>query len=511
MNHQRRTKFYSRLAVFACLICVALLAILLFTPEALARVGGGSSYSGGSHGGSGGGGAGLIIWLLLRLLLLTFEYPAIGIPLDIIVIGLVIYFYKKKGQTPSSVCSADAAVGTTTPAQRSFTQELNQLRRFDPNFSEITFSDFCYALYARAQDARGRGKLDELSPYISDDARNALMQRNPPNLQAVAGVIIGSMQVAGVQGLASPIVQISVEFETNYTEVVGGNGSKPGEMTYYVRERWVLERKKDVLSPPPAQATALHCPRCGAALMKDTTGACAFCGAKIESGEFQWFVRGINLLSSEARGPLLTSDVPEVGTDYPSVVQPNFQSVMAYFQQNNPTFSWPEFEARVRLIFNELQLAWSTLQWERARPHETDNIFQMHQYWIEAYKRQQLRNALDNFKITAMQPVKLMEDAFYNSITMRIWAEGNDYTVDSAGKIVSGSNKKLRRWSEYWTFIRNRNAKPGPARADLNCPNCGAPLKVNVTGICEYCHGKVTSGEFDWVLSKIEQDESYQG
>ena len=121
------------------------------------------------------------------------------------------------------------------------------------------------------------------------------MQRNPPNLQAVAGVIIGSMQVAGVQGLASPVVKISVEFETNYTEVVGGNGSKPGEMTYYVRERWVLERKKDVLSPPPAQATALHCPRCGAALMKDTTGACAFCGAKIESGEFQWFVRGINL------------------------------------------------------------------------------------------------------------------------------------------------------------------------------------------------------------------------
>lgn len=510
MNHQRRTKLLSRLAAFACVVCVAFFLLFLFAPDALARVGGGSSYSGGSSSGHGGG-AGLIIYLIVRLLMLTFEYPAIGIPLDIIVIGLIILYYKRKGKTPTSVCSADAAVGTTAPAQMSFTQEFNQLRRFDPNFSEITFSDFCYALYARAQDARGRGKLDELSPYISDEARGALVQRNPPNLQAVVGVIIGSMNVAGIQGLASPIVQISIVFETNYTEVVGSNGSKPGEMSYYVRERWVLERKKDALSPPPAQATALHCPRCGAALMKDTNGACAFCGAKIESGEFNWYVRGINLLSSEARGPLLTSDVPEVGTDYPSVVQPNLQSVMAYFQQNNPAFSWPEYEARVRLIFNELQLAWSTLAWERARPFETDNIFQMHQYWIEAYKRQGLRNALDNFKITSMQPVKLKEDAFYNSITMRIWAEGYDYTIDTAGKIASGSNKKLRRWSEYWTFIRNRNAKPAPARADLNCPNCGAPLKVNVTGICEYCQGKITSGEFDWVLSKIEQDESYQG
>jgi hypothetical protein len=507
MNRRRNQKSFSRILVFASLVCVALFALALFAPETLARVGGGQSYGGGNGGGSGEG-AGFILWILFRLLLLTFEYPIIGIPLDIaIIVGFILYARSNKGKMPT-VCSADAVV----TQHRSFAQEFNQLRRFDPNFSEITFTDFCYALYSRAQNARPRAAaLEELSPYLSDGARASLAQRNPPNLQQVAGVIIGSMQVGGVQGLASPVVMISVEFETNYTEIVGGQQGKHQEMTYYVRERWVLERNRDVLSPTPDKATALHCPRCGAALMKDTVGACAFCGARIESGEFQWFVRSINLLSSEARGPLLTSNVPEVGTDFPSVIQPNFHQVSAYFEKNNPAFRWQEFEARVVVIFNELQLAWSSLQWERARPHETDNIFQMHQYWIEAYKRQGLRNALDNFRITRMQPVKIKEDAFYNSITMRIWAEGHDYTVDKTGKILSGSNKKLRRWSEYWTFIRNRNSKPSHARADLNCPNCGAPLKVNVTGICEYCHGKVTSGDFDWVLSKIEQDESYAG
>ena len=522
MNHPPRSKSVARIIVFAGVIFAAILLFAFFTPEALARVGGGQSYGGGRSGGGSGEGAGFILWILFRLLLLTFEYPAIGIPLDIIIIGAVAYFYFKRDKAQPSFCSADGAENrladyvlggsnAVAPAARSFTQEFNQLRKFDPNFSEITFTDFCYALYARAQDGRGRKTLDELSPYLSDASRSALLKRNPPNLMSVTGVIIGSMQVSGVQGLASPLVMISVDFEANYTEMVAGKDGRAEEMAYYVRERWVLERNREVLSPPPEQATALHCPRCGAALMKDTTGACAFCGARIESGEFQWFVRSITLLSQEGRGPLLTSTAPEVGTDYPSVVQPNLQNVMAYFQQNNPTFNWVEFDARARLIFNELQVAWSTLQWERARPHETDNIFQMHQYWIEAYKRQGLRNALDNFRITAIQPVKIREDAFYNSITLRIWAEGNDYTVDTTGKVVSGSKTKIRRWSEYWTFIRNRNAKPAHARADLNCPNCGAPLKVNVTGICEYCHGKVTSGEFDWVLSKIEQDESYSG
>jgi hypothetical protein len=507
MSHRARAKLFSRILALAGVILFVLVAFALFAPETLARVGGGQSYGGGSKGGSGEG-AGFILWLLFRLLLLTFEYPAIGIPLDIaIIIGFIIYARSDKGKTPS-VCSADAVV---TPAHRSFTQEFNQLRKFDPNFSEITFTDFCYALYARTHDARGRGKLEELSPYLSEAARAALTAQNPPNLQRVVGIIIGSMQVAGVQGLTSPVLMISVEFEANYTEMTGGAGQPPNEMTYYVRERWVLERNREVLSPTPAQATALHCPRCGAALMKDTTGACAFCGARIESGEFQWFVRSMTLLSKESRGPLLTSNVPEVGTNYPSVIQPHFQNISTHFVQNNPAFRWQEFDARVALIFNELQLAWSSLAWERARPHETDNIFQMHQYWIEAYKRQGLRNALDNFRITQMQPVKIKEDAFYQSITVRIWAEGHDYTVDTSGKVVSGSKKKLRRWSEYWTFIRNRNAKPSHARADLNCPNCGATLKINVTGICEYCHGKVTSGEFDWVLSKIEQDESYAG
>ena len=183
----------------------------------------------------------------------------------------------------------------------------------------------------------------------------------------------------------------------------------------------------------------------------------------------------------------------------------------AAFEQNNPAFKWADFQARARMIFNELQEAWSTLNWERARPHETDNIFQMHQYWIEAYKRQHLRNALDQYQITAMQPVKIKQDAFYQAITLRIFAQGYDYTVNESGQIVAGSKTNLRKWSEYWTFVRYSKAKPTAARADLNCPNCGAPLKVNATGICEFCGGKITSGEFDWVLSKIEQDESYAG
>jgi Tim44-like domain len=494
------------------------LTILALAMDVYARVGGGQSYGGGGGHGGGGGGAGALVYLLVRFLLwLTIEHPVIGIPVDIIVIAIVIYWFAKPSNKSVSITSTSSiapdSVATVAQQQQSVRRAFNQLRRFDPNFSEIIFTDFCYALYGRSHDARGHGAkaLDELSPYLSDAARSSLRQLNSPNLKAVQGIIVGAMNVVNVRGLDQPMVNVTIDFESNYTEFTPREGDPRGEMSYYVRERWVLERKRDVLSPTPDQATALHCPRCGAALQKDTNGACAFCGTKIESGEFQWYVRTIQTLSREARGPLLTSDVPEAGTLNATIMQPNFPAVRAAFEQNNPDFKWGDFQARARMIFNELQNAWSTLQWEKARPFETDNIFQMHRYWIEAYKAQKLRNALDQCQITAMQPAKIKVDSFYNSITLRIFAQGYDYTVDQSGGVVAGSNRNLRKWSEYWTFVRYCKAKPAAARADLNCPNCGAPLKVNAVGICEFCGGKITSGEFDWVLSKIEQDESYTG
>src|SRR4030095_5654517 len=505
--------------IFGLCIIVATLSWLLLIPlEVVARVGGGQSYGGGRSGGSDGGGSGCggaICWVIFQTILILFylqmKYPIIGIPLDIIVILGVVYFFKRR---KSTVCFSSIVRPPNVPgvgAQEPATRSLARLRKFDPNFSEIVFADFAYALYGKAHDARGHGAaaLDLLSPYLSENARKVLLNRNPAGITEVKGIIVGSLRIAQVEGLETPVVRVGLIFETNYTEVVKSPSGGTAEMSYYVTERWNLERKRDLLSPPPAQATALHCPRCGAPLQRDTVGACTYCGAKVESGEFQWFVQNITLLSTEARGPMLTSDVEEVGTDFPSIVQPNFPQISAEFTTNNPQFSWADFQTRAKLIFDELQAAWSSLKWERARPHEPDNIFQMHQYWIEAYRRQGLRNVVENCLVTGMQPVKIQEDAFYQAITLRIWAKGNDYTVDNNDNVVSGSRTKTREWSEYWTFIRNREAKDSRVRTELSCPNCASPLKVNASGICEFCGGKITSGEFDWVLSKIEQDESY--
>lgn len=481
-------------------IAVLLLACLLVAVAVDARVGGGSSYSGGgsssSSGGGGGDGggdfAGEIIWLVIRFLFwLTIEHPAIGIPVDIIVIIIVLRWLNRPANKQPVTVFANAVV---TPEQQR-RPNFEALRRFDPNFSEIVFRDFLYSLYARAHHARGAGQLEQYALYLSSGARAELQRRGKA---PVEGIIIGALHVDELRGLDGPTLIATVRFESNMTE---------GGTSWYVEERWLLERKRDILSPTPEKAKADHCPRCGAPLQTRTDGACNYCGVKIEGGEFHWFVRAVTLLRREDRGPLLTGYVEEQGTGNDTIYQPNFLAHRGAFEAAHPEFSWEAFLQHVHHVATTLQDAWSAREWERVRPLETEGLFQMHRYWIDAYRAQKLRNLVDEFRIESIDPVKIDRDAFYESITVRIFAKGRDYTLSESGEVVGGTRNIIRAWSEYWTFIRTRAASTAPAQ----CPNCGANVTVGATGICDFCGGKLTSGTFDWILSRIEQDESYSG
>jgi len=62
-------------------------------------------------------------------------------------------------------------------------------------------------------------------------------------------------------------------------------------------------------------------------------------------------------------------------------------------------------------------------------------------------------------------------------------------------------------FQEDWVFQRSSQAttKPDGGTMDQKCPNCGAPLDLDLAGVCKYCRAPVMSGQFDWVLTRIDQ------
>jgi hypothetical protein len=132
-------------------------------------------------------------------------------------------------------------------------------------------------------------------------------------------------------------------------------------------------------------------------------------------------------------------------------------------------------------------------------------------YWVDAYRAQGLVNVVEGARIERWSSARVERDRHYDAVTVRLWGTGRDVTREAAsGRVVGGSARRGRRYSEYWTLIRGAAVRGAP-RADKTCPSCGAPLAVTMAGNCEYCDTLVTRGDFDWVLSRIEQDDVYAG
>jgi hypothetical protein len=480
-----------------------LAVVCLGAAVAYARPGGGQSYGGGSGGGGGGDGGGALLEIIIWL---CFEHPTIGIPLLIIFL-VVGWLRKRKEAKQKAWATSEAGV----PHVQQVVQQtaatvpraaLDQIRAIDPAFSNVLFEDFLYNLYAEIQNARAKGTAS-LAPYLAPQLAQSIPDAR---LSDVHGVIIGAMRIVRFSGVQGATVHVMLEFEANYVEVY----RQGGQQRFYVVDRMSVFRASSAKSRPPERARTIDCPNCGASIDNLRGTHCEYCSEEVGGGRFDWNIDQLSTLRREQRGPLLTSDVQEVGTDHPTRVDPGGQTRFHALQARDPAFNWNTFQQRIGHIFTQLQAGWSGRDPSLIRPFVSDNLFQSMMYWIDLYKQNQCRNVTDNARILRIDMANVLSDATYDAFTVRVFATGLDYTISDDGRLMSGSQNKERTYSEYWTLIRGVRPK-GASKGDRCCPNCGAELKISMVGNCAYCHVKVTAGEFDWVLSRIEQDESYSG
>lgn len=502
------------LAIAAVVVAFAALSWLGGAGLAEARPGGGDSYSGGGgHGGDSGGGGdgGALLELVFHLIRLCIYYPKVGLPILAIVIGFLLYSAYKKGQ------NKDWDSGPPVELARAI--DLEPLRRLDPGFSQVVFEDFAFRLFSAAHRARtSEQALAAVAPYVMAAAQRALLTRTPAG-QPVSSVVVGAMRTFRVDIPDQPVdaqgrparVRIGIEFEANVTAGDKAAGGSP--RTYFSVESWLFGRVATARSKEPGTAQTFPCPSCGAPWQASATGTqvCASCGQSVDNGRFDWTVEQISLASIDERPPTLTDEVRERGTDLPTYHQPGFDGRWHALLEGDPAVTEEAVLARTRMIFDRLNEAWSVGKLDGARGLVSDGLFDSLQYWVDAYERAGLRNTLRDMRITHTTLCKLVRDRHYDALTVRLWAKGKDFVVRTAsGELVKGSKNRDRAYSEYWTLIRS-SARRGEVATEPRCGNCGAPLAVTMAGACEHCGAHLTRGEFDWVLSKIEQDDSYRG
>lgn len=490
-------------------LAVIALLVLITAAIAEARPGGGGGFSGGGGHSSGGGGGdggdiGAIFELLFQLIRLCIYYPQIGFPLVAIIVGFLIYSSYKKHR--------DKDWDSGPPIQLKRAVSLDPVRTIDPDFSPVLFDDFCFRLYATCHEARHDDhQLDGLAPYVSERARDQLRTRAPR--APVTGVIVGAIRPWSVHlpsdpGVDGALVSVGIELETNYTVQAGD------QRTTYAIERWTLARAAHARTRPPDRTKIFPCPNCGAPWQTSAAHGvqrCASCEQVVDNGRFDWQVTAVEVVHTKLQPPTLTDEVMERGTDLPTYRAPDADARWSELIVADPQLTQPGLLARLDVIYRELYAAWDRNELATARPYLSDGLADYLTYWIDAYKQQGLRNRLVDMRVTNAELAKVTRDRWYDAVTIRLWGTGKDFVVRHRdGHLIRGSKRSDRPYSEYWTLIRSAGRKGAP-RVDRACGNCGAPAVVGMSGACTHCGAHVTGGEFDWVLSKIEQDDTYRG
>jgi len=519
-----KSKYTRYLTLLLIVIGVLSILLVMFYPEtAEARPGGGHSYRGGGGGGggsrgySGGGGSssssdgdGIITLIFFILLELP---PEISIPL--VIIFLVFYFFSKN---KSSVQAKKLVSSAPTYENRQKELEyaeisIERLKEEDANFSKIMFLDFVASLYNRYYALIGKPEFKNIIPFLSEELIQKGQDSKYKNTE-ISEIVVGSLSVVS-QKVTADKIYFTVEINSNYTQ-----SNVATKMRYINTERWMMERSKGVKSQPPDRMRGLNCPSCGAPNSYLDAGTCTSCGTALISGKLQWMVTKTKLVEQyEYKTTGLGTYTEEVGTNYPTIVQKDINEKMKIFVTANRHADWNAFwdifqHNVLEPYFMTIYQAWSDVKWENARHLVTDRLYESYQFWMSGYKRESLINKLDKINIDKIELSRIDLDKYYESITVRIFASCYDYTVNKQGKVIGGSNKTARYFSEYWTFIHRAGTDVKETMGfDLKtCPNCGAPAdKMGQAAECGYCNSKISNGDFSWVLAVITQDEVYEG
>ncbi len=187
---------------------------------------------------------------------------------------------------------------------------------------------------------------------------------------------------------------------------------------------------------------------------------------------------------------------------------------IAKIQAHDPAFNEADFTSDVNRAFFTIQQAWTERKPDISRQVMHDGVWQQHKFQIDQYITGNKQNVLDNLAIQNTRLVAADSDESFDTIAVRFFASCADYDIDLSDekhKVLRGS-KQIEDWAEDWVFQRSSKAvtKPNAGTMNKKCPNCGAPLDLDLAGICKYCKAPVMSGEFDWVLTRIEQLPNYE-
>ena len=201
-----------------------------------------------------------------------------------------------------------------------------------------------------------------------------------------------------------------------------------------------------------------------------------------------------------ARNPSTSVHIPNQSRPQPMV------NDLADLKARDPGFSEEKFLSDASNLYIQMQNAWTARNLTELRPRLSAALYAQSERQVEAYKKNRQTNHVERINVIDKRIVGCTRDSQNDIITVRLTSRIVDYvTNDDTGEVVRGDRNKELFMTYQWTFLRSLGMKTETVSGtdDTHCPNCGAPINLNQSTVCEYCGSVLESAKFDWIVSEI--------
>lgn len=184
-----------------------------------------------------------------------------------------------------------------------------------------------------------------------------------------------------------------------------------------------------------------------------------------------------------------------------------FEVDLTALKERDPDFNEDLFIAKINNIYVQLQESWESRDWKKVRPFESDELFNMHKRQLQEFIDSNTTNVVDDIAVLKTHIRDYREYGDIETLDVYLKARIRDYIIEDATKKVIEGNPQQEIIIEYILSMSRKKGiltRSGAGTTVNTCPNCGANISINAAGECEYCGSVVTSGDFDWVLTRLE-------
>ena len=470
---------------------VSLSSLVLLLPDF--QAGGGGSFGGGGGGGGGFGGGGGdgegLFYLLYWLVRFAIEYPAVGVPLLIVVVAVFLY-----GARAGWWKHEERTIRRARPQRRARVSDnaVAELRRRDPDFDRAKFFSRVAVAFHKAQDSWCAQDLEPIRAFVSDGVFERFSLQIESQIdegwrQGMSEVHTEPFTIVHVaSGRHFDTVTVRIPFQAEIFRVHRDSGDRVEGSELPRRafaECWGFVRRRGAKSLTGGGLIEGKCPNCGAPLAMNQSARCTSCEAHLRSGQYDWVLAEITQ-ASEWR--------PEVEAAVAGLER---------YAEGDPGLNVQLLEDHASVAF----WRWSAA----ARQGRVDPLVRIAtpefcaEYGAGLSSSKEERTYLGDRAVGSVRILGLLAGAARDRAVIEVVWDGRPTTVDETGRRDIAPDRRRRRS----LLVLGRRAGEQTSVRDTftatHCRNCGAPDPGGTDPLCSYCEAPRTGDAATWLLQDV--------